>query len=153
MEEYPESRYTNRVLSLIASAYFYEGKYAEALATFKGCDLEALPDAERDDCVMRMGNACMQTGNLVEAAVWFRTLKAVSPKYRQEAIYQLGYIDYAEKRYDSALEAFLSLQSEPNYAEIVPYYIGDIYLVQQAYDKAKNVAARYLKQYPQHKCI
>ena len=151
LEKYPESRYTNRVLSLIASAYFYEGKYAEALATFKGCDLEALPDAERDDCVMRMGNACMQTGNLDEAAVWFRTLKAVSPKYREEAIYQLGYIDYTEKRYGSALDAFVSLQSDPNYAEIVPYYIGDIYLIQQAYDKAQNIAVQYLKQYPQHK--
>lgn len=87
-----------------------------------------------------------QTGNLDEAAVWFRTLKAVSPKYREEAIYQLGYIDYTEKRYGSALDAFVSLQSDPNYAEIVPYYIGDIYLIQQAYDKAQNIAAQYLKQ-------
>lgn len=49
LDKYPDSRHKNRVLSLIASAYFMEGKYKEAIALFRSCDLEALPDKERDD--------------------------------------------------------------------------------------------------------
>ena len=54
LDKYPDSRHKNRVLSLIASAYFMEGKYKEAIALFRSCDLEALPDKERDDCAMRL---------------------------------------------------------------------------------------------------
>ena len=41
LDKYPDSRHKNRVLSLIASAYFMEGKYKEAIALFRSCDLEA----------------------------------------------------------------------------------------------------------------
>lgn len=34
LDKYPDSRHKNRVLSLIASAYFMEGKYKEAIALF-----------------------------------------------------------------------------------------------------------------------
>ena len=60
LDKYPDSRHKNRVLSLIASAYFMEGKYKEAIALFRSCDLEALPDKERDDCAMRLATSYLK---------------------------------------------------------------------------------------------
>ena len=94
------------MLSLIASAYFMEGKYKEAIALFRSCDLEALPDKERDDCAMRLATSYLKEDNLREAAVWFTLLKEVSPLYQDDAVYNLAYIDYVEKRYDKALKKF-----------------------------------------------
>ncbi len=130
----------NRVLSLIASAYFMEGKYKEAIALFRSCDLEALPDKERDDCAMRLATSYLKEDNLREAAVWFTLLKEVSPLYQDDAVYNLAYIDYVEKRYDKALKSFQSLQNDAVYAALVPYYIGEIYLVKGNYQQARTVA-------------
>lgn len=52
-------------------------------------------------------------------------LKEVSPLYQDDAVYNLAYIDYVEKRYDKALKSFQSLQNDAVYAALVPYYIGD----------------------------
>ena len=153
LDKYPDSRHKNRVLSLIASAYFMEGKYKEAIALFRSCDLEALPDKERDDCAMRLATSYLKEDNLREAAVWFTLLKEVSPLYQDDAVYNLAYIDYVEKRYDKALKSFQSLQNDAVYAALVPYYIGEIYLVKGNYQQARTVAKAYLEQYPAKKDV
>ena len=153
LDKYPDSRHKNRVLSLIASAYFMEGKYKEAIALFRSCDLEALPDKERDDCAMRLATSYLKEDNLREAAVWFTLLKEVSPLYQDDAVYNLAYIDYVEKRYDKALKSFQSLQNDAVYAALVPYYIGEIYLVKENYQQARTVAKAYLEQYPAKKDV
>lgn len=96
LEQYPDSRYANRVQSLIASAYFFQEKYPEAIACFKGCQFDLLADSERDVCTLRMGTAYLKMGNLQEAAVWFSILKEVSSEYHIDAVYHLAYIDYVQ---------------------------------------------------------
>ena len=46
-----------------------------------------------------------------------------------------AYIDYVEKRYAKALKSFQSLQNDAVYAALVPYYIGEIYLVKGNYQR------------------
>lgn len=149
LDKYPDSRHAGKVRSLIASAYFEEGKYKEAIALFRSCDLELLPDKDRDDCILRLATAYLKENNLPEAAVWFKLLKEISPACRPDAVYHLAYIDYAEGRYDKALEAFLSLKDDRAYAPLVPYYMGEIYLLKEDYKQAHAVAERYLKAYPE----
>ncbi|WP_455673000.1 tetratricopeptide repeat protein [Phocaeicola sp.] len=151
LDKYPDSRHTDKVRSLIASVYFEEGKYKEAIAMFRSCDLEVLPDKDRDDCAMRLATAYLKENNLREAAVWFKLLKEVSPAYQPDAVYNLAYIDYVEERYDKALQAFLSLKDDRTYAALVPYYIGEIYLLKGDYEQARAVAERYLQVYPGQK--
>ena len=62
-------------------------------------------------------------------------LKEVSPRYQSDATYNLAYIDYVEKRYNKALDAFLSLKDDAVYSSLVPYYIGEIYLLQGNYEQ------------------
>ena len=76
LDKYPDSRHKNRVLSLIA--------------LFRSCDLEALPDKERDDCAMRLATSYLKEDNLREAAVWFTLLKEVSTLYQDDAVYNLA---------------------------------------------------------------
>lgn len=151
LKQYPDSRHANRVQSMIASAYVNEGNYEEALKGFQACDLEALPDKERDEAVCKMATAYLKTGDLKEAKVWFSMLKEVSKTHASDATFNLGYIDYAEKRYDQALVAFESLQKDKTYAPLVPYYMGEICLLREDYRKAETVANDYLKHYTGHK--
>ncbi len=95
---------------------------------FRACDLEALPDAERDDCAMRLATSYLKEGNLRDASVWFLLLKEVSPRYQSDATYNLAYIDYVEKRYNKALDAFLSLKDDAIFIFSALLYRRDLFI-------------------------
>lgn len=150
LEKYPDTPYANRIYALLASAYFYEGKYDEALALFNSARLDLLGNEERDDMTYQLATCYLKAGDVKEAAIWFETLKNTSPKYAKDCSYYISYIRYTQKRYDEALEGFLSLQDDPNYRALVPYYIAEIYSLKKNYDKAEIVAQNYLSAYPQN---
>ena len=151
LKKYPDSRHANRVTSMMASIYFGEGKYPEAIALYESCELDALADKERDEAVLKLATAYLKVGNLKEAAIWFTLLKDVSRSYQADAVYNLGYIDYVEGRYDRALGTFISLRQDEVYGALVPYYIGEIYLLRGEYKQADEVASDYLRRYSGHK--
>ena len=148
LDTYPDSRHRNRVQALLASAYFFQEKYLETIATFKGCDLELLSNEERDVCTLRMATAYQKIGNLQEASMWFSILKEVSEKYHADAVYNLAYVDYVQKRYDEALAGFREVESDEHYRKLSPYYIADIYLIKGNYEQARRNAGVYVEAYP-----
>ena len=151
LKQYPDSRHTNRVESMIASVYFEEGKYQEAIALYRSCDLDALADKERDEAALKLATSYLKVGNLEEAKVWFTLLKDMSKTHQADAVYNLGYIDYVEGRYDAALKAFTSLKNDGVYDALVPYYIGEIHLLRGEYQQADDVASDYLRHFVGHK--
>jgi len=151
LDKYPDSRHANRVESMIASVYFDEGKYQEAIALYRSCNLDALADKERDDAAFKLATAYLKTGDLQEAAVWFKLLKEVSRTHQADAVYNLGYIDYVEGRYDQALQTFTSLQRDDVYDALAPYYIGEIHLLRGEWKQADEVASDYLRHFAGHK--
>lgn len=148
LEEYPDTPYANRIYALIASAYFFEAKYDDALAMFNSARLELLGSEERDDMTYRLATCYLKTGNVQEAAVWFETLRSTSKKYAADCSYYISYIRYTQQRYDEALSGFLPLQDNAKYKALVPYYIAEIYLIKKNYDKAEIVAQNYLSAFP-----
>ena len=110
-----------------------------------------MADKERDDAALKLATAYLKVGNLEEATVWFTLLKDVSKTHQADAIYNLGYIDYVEGRYDKALNAFALLKEDKEYGPLVPYYIGEIHLLRGEYRQADQVAANYLQRFAGHK--
>lgn len=148
LERYPDTPYANRVYALLASCFYYEADYAEALALFSHSDLSLLSDAERDEFTYQLALCYLETGDLSEAAVWFETLRASSKSYADDCTYHLSYIRYTQQRYDEALPGFLRLQGDSKYGELAPYYIAEIYALRRNYDKSQIVAEGYLSSYP-----
>ena len=151
LDMYPDSRHAEKVRMMIASTYFDQQKYKEAIALYQTCNLEALPNKDRDESIFRLASAYMKENNLKEATVWFRMLKEISEKHQADADYNLGYIDYTEKRYDKALKTFTALENDKVYAKLVPYYIAEINLLKGNHQQARTMAEKYLQQYPGHK--
>lgn len=148
LENHPESRYRNRVDALIGSAYFFEGKYGEAIAMLKSCDFDGLGDKDREDCIFRLAESYMNIGNLEEARAWFEVLNAVGTRYKTDGVYHMAYIDYVQKRYDAALNGFRKVMNSKQYNRLAPYYIADILLVQGKTGEARQMAADFLEKYP-----
>ena len=148
LDGHPDTPHANRIYALIASAYFFEGKYDDALAMFNSARLDLLGSEERDDMTYRLATCYLKTGNVKQAAIWFETLRSTSKKYAADCSYYLSYIRYTQGRYDEALSGFLPLQDNAKYKTLVPYYIAEIYLAKKNYDKAEIVAQNYLSAYP-----
>lgn len=144
LEEYPDTPHANRIYALIASAHFFNEQYDDALAMFNASRLDLLATDERDDMTYRLATCYLKTGNVKEAAIWYETLRSMSRKYEADCTYYLSYVRYTQGRTDEALEGFLSLRPNDKYAELVPYYIAEIYLLQQRYSTAAEEARRYL---------
>ncbi|WP_297329720.1 tetratricopeptide repeat protein [uncultured Bacteroides sp.] len=148
LDEYPDTPHANRIYALIASTYFFEGKFDDALAMFNSARLDLLSPEERDDMTYRLATCYLKTGNVKEAAIWFEMLRSTSKQYAADCNYYLSYIRYTQGRYDEALSGFLPLQDHPKYETWVPYYIAEIYLIKKNYDKAEIVAQNYLSAHP-----
>ena len=138
LKEYPESPYRNRVNALIGNAYFYQEKYAESIEEFERCNLDALPNEERDECTLHQAIAYIETGDLQKAYVLLSVVEACSKLYRDEANYYKAYIDYSEGRYDQALPLFENLRDSKQFGSEVPFYIADIDLAQKRYAEAQK---------------
>ena len=64
LDTYPDTPHANRICALIASAYFFEGKYDDALAMFNSSRLDLLSNEERDDMTYRLATCYLKTGNV-----------------------------------------------------------------------------------------
>lgn len=144
LSEYPESQYANRVKALIGSAHFFNGDYEKAIRNYQSCNFSLLPVKERDACTLRMGTSCMKTNDLREAAIWFSILQETNTEYRNDAVYNLAYINYVKGKYETALKGFRQVEHDTRYAELSPYYIADIYLTTGNYPEARRIAQNYL---------
>jgi TolA-binding protein len=147
LKQYPDSRHANRVKALMASAYYDDEDYNEAIALYEDVRFEYLADTERDRALSELAQAHLRQGNRDAASRWYTVLAQVSTAAHDDAVYHLGYIDYLDGHYDSALEHFRSLTDAPRYDELVPFYIGEISLRQGEPVQAEQVAADYLRRY------
>jgi tetratricopeptide (TPR) repeat protein len=148
-KKYPIHPYQNRLKALLGSAYYYEGNFSAAIQQLKATNIDELAPKDREDCIYRLAVSLMQMERLNEAKAWFETLCQLSSTYKADATYQLAYMDYQEKQFDTALTYFLSLRENEQYASVVPYYIADIYYQQEAYEEASTIITNYFSTYPE----
>lgn len=148
LDSYPDSPHANRIYATLASCYFYDQKYDEALALFNSAELDKLGNDERDERTYQLATCYLKVGKTKEAAIWFETLRESSPRYAKDCTYYISYIRYTQGRSDEALNGFLSLQNDHKYKSLVPYYIAEIYITKHSYDQAETVARNYLSAYP-----
>ncbi|MCE2616886.1 tetratricopeptide repeat protein [Phocaeicola oris] len=145
LDRYPDSRHANEVRAYIGSTYYNMGKYQEAIAELKSCDIEALAEEQRDESIMQLANAYLKEGHVQDAKIWYTMLQEISSKHQDDATYNLAYIAYNEKNYDKALKGFQQIQKTKSYHEIIPYYIGQVLLEKGDYAQAQSTAVNYLQ--------
>ncbi len=148
LTDYPASRYVGRVYYLLGSLHFFDKDYRAAIVELLQADLEKLDTDDRDAGTYRLATAYQETADLQNAALWFTILKEVSRTYAPDAVYNLAYIDYTQRKYDAALKGFREAAATDKYRELSPYYIADIYLKNQRYDEARQQAEQFIAAYP-----
>jgi tetratricopeptide (TPR) repeat protein len=148
LEKHPETVHINHVNFLIASYYFDKDDWSKALLWFNLADLDYLKLHEQEDYSFRTGYTHLQLGNRDEATRYFGLLSLNSTQYRDAANFYLGYIDYSNGDYSSALQRFESLKNHPEYEEEIAFYTAQATFFEGRIDEAIKLADAFNYRYP-----
>jgi len=148
LDKYPYTQFADKVYLMLGNVAFEGKQYNLAIASYEKADEKHLSKSEKADIAFNKGYAYIETGEYAKAKPLFKSLKGIKSKYNAAASYYASYADYALKNYDSALEGFLAIENQPEYAAFVSYYIVQIYYLQKEYDKLIPYAEKVLELNP-----
>ncbi len=129
LAHYPHTVYHNDVLFAQATELYRLGEWGEALPGLLSVDPFDLPEAKQPEYFFKLGHCYFLEGN-GDAA--YRALRQVDKQseYGNAATYYIAYLDYTNGSYATAKQGFASLQSDPAYGKIVPFYLLQIEFLQ-----------------------
>ncbi|MBO9631694.1 MAG: tetratricopeptide repeat protein [Chitinophagaceae bacterium] len=130
----------------LAEYYFRQGDYAKALGQYEATNIENLSNREIADLKFHQGYAYFNAKQFDKAKPLFDAIRQMKddPNYL-DANYYYGFLAFNDKEYRKALDAFAVVEDHPQYGQVVPYYIANIYYATGQKDKALEYAENKLK--------
>ncbi|MCL1867861.1 MAG: tetratricopeptide repeat protein [Paludibacter sp.] len=143
--KYPNTPFADRADFMRGVIAFSQKRYKDALAMFQNIDDNQLTEYEQVDLNLYKGYCLIETRNFERARTTFLQLKKMNTRYNNAATYYYAYSEYMLGNYDAALPDFQAIADIPQYANIVPYYLTQIYYSKKNYVKVKEHADYLLK--------
>lgn len=151
IDEHPYTPYWDKSNTMLGMLRYENKDYRKALTYFRQVDETHLVEREKVDYLFSRGYANLATGNNAKALDIFKTLKSMNSPYQATARYYTGYTEYLMKNYDAALTDLLVAEQHPEFEDIAPYYVAQIYYAKQNYPEMEKRADMLLKKYPNSK--
>ncbi|HEX4849866.1 MAG TPA: tetratricopeptide repeat protein, partial [Puia sp.] len=126
----------------LAEYYFRKGDFATATKLYESSNIDNLSNNEIADMKFHEGYGYFTMNQFDKAKPLLDVIRQLpkDPNY-VDANYYYGFICFSQHNYRDALAAFNVVEDKPKYQSVVPYYIANIYLVQNQKDKAISYAA------------
>lgn len=134
LKEYPESIYKQTVYLELGRYYYQKKKYDQTIEWLTAIDIYDLNEEDKHEYYFKLGYAYFREDDLKPARDAFYEIINIESQYQSPALYYYAHIAYTEKSYQTALEGFTRLKTDPSFKEVVPYYIAQIYYLQGKYD-------------------
>jgi len=136
VDVYPESIWIHPAKWNLATYNFNRRDYDDALFWYNQIDQRDLDLLEKEELLFNTGFASFQEEQYEKAKLSFYELKNnENSEYQPASAYYYGYISYTEENYETALKSLKSAQSDPDFENVIPYYIAQIYHFQEKYDE------------------
>ena len=127
---YPESIYKKDVYFRLGKYYYQKKDYEEVLVWFNKLSASDVASENQDEFYFKLGYANFQEGNMEPARNAFYEVKDGVSQYASPSLYYFSHIEYSAGSYQSALEGFKKLENDEQFGRVVPYYILQIYYLQ-----------------------
>ena len=126
--------------------YLYNRKsFGKAIKIFQNIRKDELTQKELREYYFKLGYSYFKVENYEKAEKAFYEVKDAQGDYAVAARYYYGHCAYKNKKYETALKYFEKLVKDTAFGPIVPYYITQIYYLQEKYDKLLEVAVPLYK--------
>jgi TolA-binding protein len=93
-----------------------------------------LDENDRIKLQYQNGYSRLMMDNTQESLAEFYAIKDRNNVYSRPAIYYWAHIMYLQENYQSALDGFRQLETDPAYSRVIPLYVSHIYYKQQRYN-------------------
>lgn len=131
----------NKESPLVNDAYFHLGgyfyttkKWKDAIETYDKADRTALTKEQQAELFFKKGYSYFMRKDYESAKLSFYEIKDKKSKYTGPAVYYYSHIHYKEENYQTALNGFLKITDDKTFGPIAPYYIVQIYYMQEKYE-------------------
>ncbi|MEO8234501.1 MAG: tetratricopeptide repeat protein [Flavobacterium sp.] len=135
VKNYPTSTKQNLAFTEVATYYFEQGKYPQALEWFDKVDESSLTADELDKYNFYKGYSFFNSGKKKEATQYFNKV-VNSQEYGSQAKYYLGFLAYEGDDYKEATKYFDQVSGEEKYKEKLSYFQADMNFKLGKFDKA-----------------
>jgi tetratricopeptide (TPR) repeat protein len=141
LKEYPESILRNTIYFKLGQYYFENEDYPSTIAWLTQLNPYDIEKENHDEYMFKLGYSYFKTDDFKEARNAFYEVKDSADQYFDPALYYYSYIYYSEAfndpnkaGYEVAKDGFKKLENKDGFSKIVPYYIAQIYHLQEQYD-------------------
>jgi TolA-binding protein len=141
MNQFPESTFRNKALFELSVYQFDKKKYSAVLKVLAGFDKAKLDGDELAHFYYLRGYSNFELGKMDSAASDFNEIKGGNSLYAAPAQYYYGHIHYLKGNYESALQEFIKLKTNPVFEKVIPFYISQIYYKQGKYSQVVEYTA------------
>ena len=144
LELHPEDPRDNLSYFLLGKNNFERKKYPKTLEWFTQIKPDRLPTENVPDFYYYKAFSLFKTEQYKDAQLNFNKNLNPDDPYYHPAVYYTAYIDYTNEHYQSALEGFQLLSNEEGFSELVPYYVAQIYFLQERYKELIEYAEPWI---------
>ena len=144
VKDHPESPYVKKAYFQLGRYNYRKKKWDQAIKWFSKVDLYELNNDDLGEFYFKLGYSYFRNGNEESALKSLYEIKDADTKYTLPARYYYGHISYKQGQYQTALEMFRKIESDPKFGVIVPYYITQILYLQHKYDELISYAPALL---------
>ncbi|MBP7462849.1 MAG: tetratricopeptide repeat protein [Bacteroidales bacterium] len=145
IREHPESYNVNDAGFQMGNYQFLKKKYPNALKWYEQVDRLSLTPEENGEYFFKSGYCHYARKDYDKAAKAFYEIKDGQTFYAPLGEYFYSHIKYMNGQYQTALLGFQKLENHEWFAAIVPYYITQIYYMQEKYPEIIAYAPKVLK--------
>ncbi|MDK2842013.1 MAG: hypothetical protein PWQ17_1518 [Anaerophaga sp.] len=139
--DFPESGMRPYVYKRLGDIDYEDGKFSQALRNYRYVDPEKLNRETRYDFRFKSGYCHFMEGEYDQALHAFSEIREVDGEWWGASNYYYAHIQYEQENYNTALRVFEQLKGEPGFGEEVPFYVAQIYYLQEEYKKAIDYGA------------
>jgi tetratricopeptide (TPR) repeat protein len=141
---YPESIYKNLIFFRLGKYFYQKKKYEDVVYWFDQLAASDVEDDDREEFYFKLGYAHFDLNNMVTARSAFHEVKDSPSQYGPPSLYYYSHIAYLFSSYQTALDGFEKLRTDPKFSVIAPYYIAQIYYLQGRYQEVTEIAPSLL---------
>ncbi|MDX9931879.1 MAG: tetratricopeptide repeat protein [Bacteroidales bacterium] len=135
MSRHPESSFVPLAGFYLGSIYYRDKNWKKAAKAYAGISPQHLSSEQQAEYYFKKGYAHFMSEEMLQARSCFMQVKDGETHWAAPATYYYGHISYSEGQYEVALGAFSKLVNDETFGGVVPYYIAQIYYLQNKFDE------------------
>jgi tetratricopeptide (TPR) repeat protein len=143
---YPSSGKADQMEFETGRYFFREKDFEQAVSWFEKVSPQKIQNSDKAEFFFSAGYSFFMIEDFENARLKFYEIKDGESVYSASSQYYYSHINYDDGNYQTALEGFEKLRDDSTFASIVPYYISQIYFLQEKYTEVISYAADFLEE-------